>query len=74
LTLAELGKAAKEFLGGDQAENCVPQKFKLLIVFGPLTGPLRFQFASLRAVSDSLLQQFWRKELMAKRLLQCEKF
>jgi len=40
----------------------------------PLTGPLRFQFASLRAVSDSLLQQFWRKELMAKRLLQCEKF
>src|SRR5579863_2566596 len=76
LAFTKMGKAMKQFFGRNQPQNGVPQKFKLLVVSHSLRhlrwclSVQRFEFASLRAMSKSLLQQLGSRELITQSLLQ----
>src|SRR5580704_4121278 len=72
LAFTKVGKAMKQFFGRNQPQNGVAQKLKLLVVSDPSwrLSLQRFEFASLGAMSKSLLQQLRSREWIAQSLLQ----
>ena len=71
LTFTKVGKAMKQFFGRNQPQDSVSQKFKLLVVSYSnwCLSLQRFEFASVRAMGKSLLQQLRARKLIAQGLL-----
>src|ERR1039458_4767509 len=72
LTLPEVREALEQLLANDESKNRISQEFELFIVpdAGSSRGLLSLLFASLRSVSQSLLEKFHPRKAVVQSLLQ----